>query len=142
MKKLFPLLFIVSFIIQAQAQKLKEADVPTAVKDAFNLAHPNMKDVDWSKDGNNFEAGYDKGKLDMTASFNDQGVLIETETEIPIYDLPSNVIDYVKKHYPNRRIKEAAKIISAGGVVTYEAEVHGMDLIFDKKGNFIKKMKA
>lgn len=32
-------------------------------------------------------------------------------------------------------------ITKADGAVEYEAEVKGIDLIFDKNGNFIKKIK-
>ncbi len=38
-------------------------------------------------------------------------------------------------------MKEAAKITDAHGVVTYEAEVKGMDLLFDSAGKFLKEVK-
>jgi hypothetical protein len=44
----------------------------------------------------------------------------------------------VSKNLSGKNIKEAAKIVDAGGTVTYEAEVQGTDYLFDANGNFIK----
>ncbi|MBC7865300.1 MAG: hypothetical protein IAF38_20155, partial [Bacteroidia bacterium] len=38
-----------------------------------------------------------------------------------------------------KKVKEAAKITDAKGVVTYEAEIDNADYIFDSTGNFLKK---
>jgi len=45
------------------------------------------------------------------------------------------------KNIRAKKIKEAAKITDAKGVVTYEAEVTGKDLIFDASGKFLKEIK-
>jgi hypothetical protein len=142
MKKIIVLIAFVSCITQLQAQKIMQSDVPLTVKDAFHKAYPSIKDADWSKDGNNFEAQYDANKVDMSVTYSADGKLIETEMEIPVSSLPKAILDYVKKNYKEDEIKEASKIIDAKGIVTYEAEVKGLDLIFDSKGNFIKSVKA
>jgi hypothetical protein len=61
--------------------------------------------------------------------------------EIKIDELPANAKAYVAKHYAGQKIKEAAKITDSKGVVTYEAEVKGKDLIFDNTGKFLKEVK-
>ncbi len=141
MRKLILLIAIVAFATQSQAQKLMSKNVPTAVKDAFHKAYPSITDVDWSKDGNNYEAEYDSKKGDISVTYSPDGKLIETEMGIPKSSLPQSIMDYVKKNYNEDEVKEASKITDAKGVVTYEAEVKGMDLIFDLKGNFIKSVK-
>lgn len=141
MKKLILLLTIVAFASQSQAQKLKSKNVPAAVKAAFSNSYPSVKDVDWSKDGINFEAEYDSKQGDMSVTYSIDGRLIETEMEIPKSSLPQSIMDYVKKNYNEDEVKEASKITDAKGVVTYEAEVKGKDLIFDLNGNFIKALK-
>ena len=142
MKKLILVIAIVGFIGSAQAQKLTAKDVPVAVKEAFTKAYPMEKDIDWSKDGSNYEAQYDAKQGDISVTYKSDGELVETEMDIPISSLPQGVMDYVKKHHKNHKVKEAAKITSANGTVTYEAEVNGMDLIFDSKGNYLKSVKA
>ena len=142
MKKLILLFAIAGLFTQAQGQKLKAKDVPVAVTAAFEKAHPATKDVDWSKDGNNYEVEYDVNKTDMSITYNSSGKLMETEMEIKASALPAPVMEYVKTNYKEDEVKEASKITDASGIVTYEVEVKGMDLIFDSKGNYIKSMKA
>lgn len=141
MKKMILLLAAVGFITNLQAQKLMTKNVPLAVTNAFSKAYPGIKDVDWSKDGSNFEAEYDKGKIDKSVTYDATGKLIETEVEILASELPASVMEYVKKNYKEDEVKEASKITTANGNITYEAEVKGKDLIFDSKGNFIKSVK-
>lgn len=66
------------------------------------------------------------------------GNLIETESEIAISALPKTVTDYLAKNHKGEKIKEAAKIVTVSGKVTYEAEIKGKDLLFDENGNLIK----
>lgn len=141
MKKLILLLAIVGFITKSHAQKLMAKNVPVAVTNAFSKAYPLIKDVDWSKDGSNYEAEFDKGKVDKSVTYDASGKLIETEVEILASALPASVMEYIKKTYKEDEVKEASKITDANGTVTYEAEVKGKDLIFDSKGNFIKSVK-
>ena len=65
MKKLILLFAVAGLFTQAQAQKLKAKDVPVAVTAAFEKSHPTTKDVDWSKDGNNYEVEYDVNKTEL-----------------------------------------------------------------------------
>ena len=142
MKNLLLLIAIVGFVGSVQAQKLTAKDVPAAVKKAFTKAYPMEKDVDWSKDGKNFEAQYDAKPGDMSITYKPDGELVETEMDIPVASLPEGVSAYVKKNHKDHKIKEAAKITNADGTVTYEAEVNGMDLIFDSNGKYLKSVKA
>jgi len=124
----------------AWAQKINEKEVPIAVKNALHQKYPDAKDVKWEKENQYIEAEFDVKKADVSVLFDDQGNIIETEQEIEINELPKGVVDYVKSHY-KQNIKEAAKITDAKGTVTYEAEIKGMDLIFDSNGKFLKEIK-
>ena len=141
MRKIIVLFVLATLVTQAQAQKLMAKDVPKAVVAAFTKEYPSISDIDWSKDGSNYEAGYDSDYGDRSVTYNAAGNLIETEMDIEVSTLPAAVLEYVKKNYANSKVKEASKITDAKGNVTYEAEVKGRDLIFDSNGNFIKSMK-
>jgi len=142
MKKLILLFAMIGLSTLVQAQKLMVKDVPSVVTAAFKKAHPSIQDVDWSKDGSNFEAEYDdQNKKDASDTYSASGKLIETEIEIAISALPASVMVYVKKNYKEDEVKEASKITTINATVTYEVEVKGMDLIFDSMGNFIKSVK-
>ena len=77
----------------------------------------------------------------MSATFDEKGTWLETESKIEINELPSGVVAYVEKNYKGQKIKEAAKLKLPGGVTNYEAEIKGKDLVFDASGKFIKESK-
>lgn len=68
------------------------------------------------------------------------GNIIETEEEISVKKLPAKALAYIKQNYKNIKIKEAAIITDAQGIVTFEAQVTSIDLIFDKQGTYIKSI--
>ncbi len=70
---------------------------------------------------------------------------METETEIAVSELPSKINNYVMKNYKDYKVTGAAKIVGSNGTIKYEAEVKNnninKDLMFDKNGNSLNKMK-
>ena len=122
-------------------QKVKEADVPSEVKQAFQNKFTQVKEVKWEKEDGKFEVNFEQGDHEMSAVFTPSGMLEETEMEIKVNELPSVITTYISSNYKGAKVKEAAKITKANGEVNYEAEVKGSDLIFDKNGKFIKKVK-
>lgn len=123
------------------AQKMQDKDVPAAVKTTFQKAYPNTKEVKWDKEGEKYEASFDVNKIDNSVLLDASGNILETEVEIELNQLPATIPDYVKTHYSGQKIKEGAKITDVKGNVTYEAEIKGMDLLFDSNGKFIKETK-
>lgn len=139
MKKLIFLAFGFIAATAANAQKMKEADVPAAVKSSFSKSHPNVKVEKWEKEQNNYEAEFHEGKIEMAVLMDANGKLVETEKEISVSELPKEVSEYAAKNLGGKKIKEASKITDAAGVVTYESEIDDVDYIFDAKGGFLKK---
>jgi hypothetical protein len=125
----------------AVAQKMPSSRVPVEVRAAFGKAHPGTGKVNWEREDGAFEAAFTAGDQNISELYTKQGLLIESETDISISALPPAIKDYVKAHYAGEKIKEAAKITSSKGTVTYEAAVKGKDLIFDDNGNFMKVVK-
>ena len=137
--------FIVLTIHSVNAQKLKESYVPKAVVISFQTHFKGVKTDVWDKEKNGeYEAEFKMNKVEMSANFSADGTLKETEEEIVISSLPKSIEEYVIKNYVGSKIEEAAKITDATGEITYEAEVKKgkgeIELIFDAKGAFLKKM--
>jgi len=128
-------MFGVSF---ANAQKVSDKEVPTTVKTTLKKNYPNAKEIKWEKEKANYEAEFEVNKTDYSLLIDVSGNILETEIEIKVDALPAKAKEYVSKNYAGQKIKEATKITNNKGVVTYEAEVKGKDLIFDSNGNFIK----
>jgi hypothetical protein len=126
---------------EKKAPKMTEAEVPAPVKATFAAQFAGVKAEKWEKENGNYEAGFHKNKTEMSCLIDPSGKLLETETEIPVTELPKTVNEYVTKNKPGKKIKEASRIVNAAGVTTFEAEVEKMDLIFDKDGKFLKEAK-
>ena len=126
--------------ISANAQTVKEADVPSAIKNSLTKLHPTAKVEKWEKEGNNYEAEFTENKVETSVEFGPNGQLIATETEMKVSDLPKAVSDYFAKNMPGKKIAEASKIVAASGTVGYEAEVDEVDYIFDSNGTFVEKI--
>lgn len=141
MKKLTVLLAAVATAPLANAQKVFEKEVPVVVKSAFQKSYSNAKELKWEKEKSNYEAGFEIGETDYSVLIDGSGNIIETEVEISRDELSVDARNYITKNYPGKKIKEAAKITDAKGIVTYEAEVNGSDLIFDHSGKFLKAVK-
>lgn len=130
---------IFSFSILAQ-----NVDVPKKVQNEFVKLYPKVSDVKWDKEGKTeFEAGFKENGTDVSVVFDEKGNLKETETAIQISELPKSVAPFVEKNYAGFKISGAAKIISAKGEATFEAEITKdkvkKDLLFDSKGNINQK---
>lgn len=134
--------FIVALCLAAglaSAQKVKEADVPSAVKDSFKNHYPAAKVESWEKEGANYEAEFDLNKVETSVVFDASGKLLETETEIAESALPKAVLDHISKTMPGKKIKEAAKIVDASGKIRYEAEIDKKDYLFEENGTPVTK---
>ena len=141
MKKIMMIaVFSVSIAFSACAQKLDASKVPAAVKASFAKQYPGVT-AKWVKEDGKYEAGFKKDGNSMSAMFEANGTMTESEMDIKVADLPATVLAYVKEHYKGKSIKESAKITKADGTVNYEAEVDGKDVIFDATGKFIKEVK-
>jgi len=116
------------------AQKLNAGKVPAAVKTAFAKKHGTAMKVSWELEKANYEAGFTLDGKEVSEVYTAKGVLVESETEIKVTELPETI----KVKLKGQKIAEAAKITRADGSVVYEAEVKGKDLLFDAKGNPIK----
>lgn len=127
----------------ANAQKIKESEVPQSVKDSFTKKYSGAKVEKWEKEGADYEAEFHLKKVESSALFDANGTFKELEQEIKTSELPKAVTDYCTKNFVGHKLSEASKITDATGKVMYEAEMskgkEHFDALFDDQGNFIKK---
>ena len=134
-------LIVISMVITSLtfAQSVHEKQVPAQVNKVFHTNYPTAKNVKWDKEGEMFEVNFDQNNVKHSVVFDHQGNIHEIEVKIELSQLPKGLMEYVKTHY-KQAINGAAKIIDVRGAITYEAEIKGMDLIFDANGKFMKEM--
>jgi hypothetical protein len=145
MKKIITAIMLSSFLtVGAFAQDLKTANVPEIVKSSFMKKFPEStkSKISWEKEKGNYEANWGgKSGEDNSAKFSPVGSFLEIVKAIPVSQLPTTALAYIKKNMPKAKILEAGFVTDASGTVTYEAELKGRlkELVFDKDGNFLKK---
>ncbi len=128
----------------AQAQKLKESEIPKAVKDSFAKRFPNTKEVEWSKESDTeFEAEFETAKKEQSANFDLSGKWMGTETEINKSELPKAVIDAIAKEFAGFKIEEAEKAEILDKGMFYEVELEkgklSYEVQFSAEGKVLKK---
>ena len=128
----------------AHAQKLKDSEVPTVVKQAFAKNFPTVKEVKWSKESTTeFEAEFKSGATEKSANFDEKGNWVVTETEMKKSDLPRAVQASVTKEFPGFKMKEIEKVERPDNVVLYEIELKknkiAYEVQFSADGKVIKK---
>jgi len=124
----------------AQAAKHKSIIPPAEVAGAF-AKHFHGNTATWEMEDGQYEASFTKDGHGMSAMFQKDGTLVESEMDIKKEEMPASIMEYMKIHYKNMTIRETAKITRANGEIIYEAEVKGKDILFDEAGKFIKEVK-
>ncbi len=128
----------------AHAQVLAATRVPAVVVASFHKNFPAVKTVKWEKENHDYEAGFTVGKMKMSAVITAAGVLRETETTLPVAQLPAAIQKTLNINYKAAKITEAAKIVTAAtGITTYEAEIsqggQHHDVLFHADGTEVVK---
>lgn len=124
---------------QEKDEMNEKINVPAAIKNALVKKYPETTHVTWEKENGNYEANWGgKSGEDNSVQFTPAGNFIEIVKAISVSELPANVSTYVKSHYNGAKITDAGKVTDAKGKLSYEAGVHGKDVIFNENGNFVK----
>lgn len=130
------LLFGLAFA--ANAQKA----APEAVKKAFAQKYTSAKSVKWdSESANEWEAEFTLNGKEMSASYDNAGKWLETETEIAAKDLPAAVSAATAKQFPGYKPGEMS-IIDSPTVKGYEIALKkgetAYEVVIDANGKVLK----
>lgn len=141
MNKLILISAVLFCTLRTEAQSIKERDVPPAVMTSFSALHPNASKVKWENEDGMYEGSFLTDKKETSLLFSRDGVLVQTENEIALAELPAGIVEYVSKQHPGATIEEASKLTDIYGVVNYEVEVADVDFLFSSTGQFISQEK-
>jgi hypothetical protein len=98
-------------------------DVPENVKNAFTQKFPKATKVKWSKENDKeWEAEFKMDGKEYSANFDNNGVWIETESEINSKDIPSVVKSTLDKEFAGYKVSESEVSETADGKA-YEFEL-------------------
>jgi uncharacterized membrane protein YkoI len=120
-KKIFSLLLL--YACTAAATYAQGIKAPDAITKAFAAKFPGATEVKWGKESaKEYEAEFKLNNTTVSANFNTDGSWTETETKIPVPDLPSPVSAAITGKYPGAVIAIAEKVEKPGKVY-YEVQL-------------------
>lgn len=80
---------------------------PSPVTDAFARKYSEAKAVTWNLDGNgNYEAKFSLQQTKYRADFTPAGKWLETETNVPLKDVPPNIRSVIDEKYEIKLLEE------------------------------------
>jgi hypothetical protein len=140
MKKLFFLSVIfVAFCVIACGQK----NVPQPVNKAFSQKYPAATSVKWaSEEANEWEAEFRFSGKEMTASFDNSGKWLESETEIAEKELPAAVSATMAKEFAGYKTDEISMLDTPelkGFEVGLKKGETVLEVVLDNAGKVLKK---
>lgn len=148
MKRILVIVVSFIFILSVQAGGIAESAVPAEVKAYIAINYSKAKNIEWDyeKKNNSYEAEFyiDGREIDLEIAAN--GVLLKSKEDMLIKDIPDFAVSYIKKNYSDAEILGAHKRVD-GSSVSYSVGIVSLstgstkhrNIVFDSKGNVVKK---
>lgn len=144
MKKIFlSVIGLVCVFLSANAQVIREADVPSSVKSKMTQMFPDANAAVWKNDMPGFlSVDFVQAKTRKTATFTSSGGWVSTEVSIKPEEFPAAASTYVNANYPDGKMTQCVKA-ETSTKKTYECRVKSKgtqyELVFDETGNLTMK---
>lgn len=142
----FTLFAFTASVQMAEAQVLKNNEVPKAVMDKFRSQSPKAKSPSWEKKGQDYVVTFKEDQSVTKSTYTSNGKWLKTAIEIEQEDLPINVFNVVKKEYPeyddiiySYLMKEDRNLQYYLVGVKISSKNILSDMRFTLIGNFVKK---
>jgi outer membrane lipoprotein-sorting protein len=130
---------------------IKPNNVPDAVKQALSGRFAAASDIKWHKKDNIYKAEFEENNREIEVRIDENGQILEVETEIALSQLPAAVTTYISANYSGAEIEEAERVeVSSQTGETdveifytveiereHEDEEQEIELTFDAAGNFL-----
>ena len=116
---------------------------PEKVVKALNQKFPNIQNVHWGKESKSeWEAEFIYNGVKTSANFLTDGQWVETETKIPVTDLPAAVAQSIKAKYKGLTLVGVDRIDTSKNETLYEAELKSgvkiKEVVFNPDGTISK----
>jgi len=114
--------------------------VPDVAKRAFEVAYPAVKDAQWVKDEEGFEAEWKVDGMEHAVVYDEKGNVLLTDVQVTEAQMPAAIAPYLAEKQAGKAIVKVGMELKAG-VTTYEVELDNagkeLELIFDANGNYL-----
>lgn len=122
-----------------EPSKIKDKDVPEAVRKAFDNQFDKTTMADWKIKEGNYKVSFRQGLKRSIAEFSPAGELISKGERVEKDELPTAVGDAVKVNYANNTIDEIYRI-EKDGQTQYLVKIDGnpkKKVVYDDQGKVL-----
>ncbi|HJW30457.1 MAG TPA: hypothetical protein VJ508_14595 [Saprospiraceae bacterium] len=135
MKPAIRVIALLLFCHLLSGQSVNISNLPSPVKDEFDLLYPDAESVSWKVQHTKYLATFRNNKMETMALIREDGKLLQTETQIKIIALPPSAAAYLQEESKSKKIESAAILESESGVITFKAMVDKEEFWFDADGH-------
>lgn len=144
MKKSFLVFSLVVALISLQGINLaaQDEEVPTAVQATFNTMYPEVIDVYWEQDGEEYLASFITEENSVDATFLEDGTWQQSITSLELEDLPTAAVTLLNKDFETANYYNISKIEIPAKVqyaVSFETDTQYITMLFDPAGQLVDK---
>lgn len=131
----------------ASEEDVSKHQVPKAILEAFEKAHPNAQEVEFEKKmvggKTAYEVEYMENGREYEILYDSDGVILQIEETLDVKALPEPIAQAISKAYPKATIEDAEKVMKSDGtVIVYEVEIKAegkkLELELDANGKILK----
>ncbi|HEX2627787.1 MAG TPA: PepSY-like domain-containing protein [Chitinophagaceae bacterium] len=122
MKMIFISLAAVATTLVACGQDIPASKVPSVVQNTVTGKFTHIKDIDWEKKKNFYEAEFDLEGVEYKAQVAPNGSLLVVMKDIIAANLPQPVTDAIRRDYAEYSIDEVQQV-ERNGAVYYQVEL-------------------
>jgi hypothetical protein len=138
------LILIVSFMLAFCFNACSsQTAVPEKVKTAFQKKFPAAVSVKWdNEEENEWEADFKSNNKKMSATFDNEGKWLETESKLNKKEIPEAVANTLNKEFKDFKIEEVASVETPeykGYEIKLEVDEADIELVIDSNGSILKK---
>jgi len=135
-------------VIEVNAQKLSQKEVPDTVISAFHKTYPKATVRSYFREKRNGKTVYEiesqDAKIRRDIIYSSEGIALEIEERVASANLPDPVKQTIKNEYPNGKIKSAERL-TKGTSVEYEVVIRSgkstFEVVLDTSGNVLRTEK-
>lgn len=91
MKTPILLSLLVTLSLTGCNNEIPETEIPSVVRNAFNLEFSGATDVEWEKNGSLYEVEFEMNKIDHKALIEETGNMVKYKKELQKEELPENL---------------------------------------------------
>lgn len=120
-------------------------EVPDNILNAFNNEYPNAMEVEWEKEGDEYEVEFEIDEVEREITYDMQANIVETGIDVSEDELPANTLTYISENYAGYEIDDADEVEN-GDMSYFEVEIENdqqeIELLFNLQGDFVREVEV